>query len=186
MELTDSQFRPCRWIKRISRPVVLIGLIALYLLFVLLLFPVLGGEGMAAPLDLMFSYSPEQAYAKIESYGPEVRHSYAISAMTLDVAYPLTYSLMFSVWLSLLLKGRIGLACVLCMLPFVVLVFDLLENAGIVIMLLLFPEQLEILAIATSLATSLKWIFAVTVIFLTLALSLNMLFRIIQNQWKAN
>lgn len=176
--LPDALCKPCRWINQISRPAILLVLIGLYLVFVLVLFPAFGGDGKAAPLDLMFSYSPDQAYQKIESYGPQVRHSYAISALTLDVAYPLTYSLMFSVWLSLLLKPAGRVAYGICMLPFAVLLFDLLENSGIVIMLLMFPERLDLLARATSLATSLKWVSAGTVILLTLGLSLKWLFMI--------
>jgi len=164
-------------VSSISRLSVFWALLGLYLVFVLILFPALGGESGAAPLDLMFSYSPGQAYDLIESYGPGVRHSYAISAMTLDVAYPLTYSLLFSVWLTLLLKSDSRRVCVIRMLPFVILVFDQLENSGIVVMLLSFPQRLDVLATATSLATSLKWVFALTVIVLTVGLSLHKLFR---------
>jgi len=173
----ETSFGPCQWLNKISRPSVLVLLIVLYLVFVLLLFPALSSGSGAAPLDLMFSYSPTQAYDLIESYGPDVRHSYAISAMTLDVAYPLTYSLLFSVWLTLLLKSNGRMACVIRMLPFVILIFDLLENSGVVVMLIRYPQRLDTLATATSLATSLKWVFAVTVIVVTLGLSLNKLFR---------
>jgi len=173
----ESTFRPCLWVGKISRLPVLWVLIGLYLVFVLVLFPALGGESGAAPLDLMFSYSPGQAYDLIESYDPDVRHSYAISAMTLDVAYPLTYSLLFSVWLTLLLKSNSRRACVIRMLPFVILIFDLLENSGIVMMLVSYPQRLDMLATATSLVTSLKWVTAGTVILLTLGLSL---YRLLQ------
>lgn len=183
-ERVNSQFKPCQWIIRLSRPSVLMTLIGLYLVFVLVMFPAFGGDGEVAPLDLMFSYSPDQAYQQIESYGAEVRHSYAITALTLDVAYPLTYSLMFSVWLSLLLKSQSRAACAIRMLPFAVLLFDLLENSGIVMMLLMFPERLDLLAWATSLATSLKWVSAGTVILLTLVLSLAALLRVILNYKK--
>jgi hypothetical protein len=164
--------KPCSWIKKISRPAVLLSLIVLYLFIILGLFPAFATDAYASPLDLMFHYSPDQAYALIESYGPEVRHSYAISALTLDVIYPLTYSLLFSVWLSMLLKGPGSLKCAVVMLPFVILLFDLLENSGIVVMLLNYPQRLDTLAQLTAMATSLKWVFAITVILLTLALSL--------------
>jgi len=182
----EASFRPCQWLNRISRPSVLVVLIVLYLVFVLLLFPALGGGSGAVPLDLMFSYSPGQAYSMIGAYGPEVRHSYAISAMTLDVAYPLTYSLLFSVWLTLLLKSNSRIACVIRMLPFVILIFDLLENSGIVAMLVNYPQRLEMIATATSAATSLKWVFAATVIILTLGISLYRLVGILLRRLKRN
>jgi len=178
-QLPVVKFAPCLWICRISRPAVLTGLIALYLVFVLLLFPAFAGDGEVAPLDLMFSYSAEEAYQQIDSYGPATRHSYAISALTLDVAYPLTYSLMFFVWLTLLLKSNSKPSCMIRMLPFVVLVLDLLENSGTVVILLNFPERLDRVATATSLATSLKWAFAGIVILLTLGLSLYRFFQYI-------
>ena len=173
----ETSFRPCQWLNRVSRPSVLVVLIVLYLVFVLLLFPALSGGSGAVPLDLMFSYSPGQAYSMIDAYGPQVRHSYAISAMTLDVAYPLTYSLLFSVWLTLLLKSNSGVACTIRMLPFVILMFDLLENSGIVVMLASYPQRLDMIATATSVATTLKWVFASTVIILTLGLNLFRLYR---------
>jgi len=169
---------------RIARPALLMVLIALYLVFVLVLFPAFAGDGEVAPLDLKFSYSAEEAYQQIESYGPEIRHSYAISASTLDVAYPLTYSLMFSVWLTLLLKSNSKPSCMIRMLPFVVLVFDLLENSGIVVMLLNFPERLDRVATATSMATSFKWVFAGSVILLTLGYSLYRLVQFLQRSVK--
>ena len=173
----EASFRPCQWLNRISRPPVLVVLIVLYLVFVLLLFPALGGGSGAVPLDLMFSYSPGQAYSMIDAYGPQVRHSYAISAMTLDVAYPLTYSLLFSVWLTLLLKSNSRVACTIRMLPFVILIFDLLENSGIVMMLVSYPQRMDALTTVTSLFTSFKWVTAGTVILLTLGLGLYRLFQ---------
>jgi len=181
----ETSFGPCQWLNRISRPSVLAVLIVLYLVFVLLLFPALSGGTGAVPLDLLFSYSPGQAYERIESYGADVRHSYAISAMTLDVAYPLTYSLLFSVWLTLLLKSDSRLACGTRMLPFVILILDLLENSGIVVMLVSYPQRLDTLATATSLATSLKWVFAVTVIVVTVGLNLIKLLRSILRRSKS-
>jgi len=174
---TESIFRACHWLSGISRLPVLLVLICLYLVFVLVLFPALGGDSDVAPLDLMFSYSPEQAYKLIEAYGPQVRHDYIISALTLDVAYPLTYSFMFAVWLTLLLKTGSRMTCAIRMLPFAVLLLDLLENSGIVVMLINYPQRLDMLATATSIATSLKWIFASVVIILTLGLSLFRFFR---------
>lgn len=158
-------------------------LISVYLVFVMVLFPALGGDSDVAPLDLMFSYSPEQAYKIIEAYGPEVRHDYVISALTLDVAYPLTYSFMFAIWLTLLLKTDNRMTCTIRMLPFAVLLFDLLENSGIVLMLINYPQRLEFAATATSIATSLKWVFASVVIILTLVLSLFRLIRYFQLQF---
>lgn len=174
--------KPCIWIESISRPLVLFFLIILYLLIILVLFPAFATAAYAQPLDLLFYYSPDKAYTLIESYGPQVRHSYAISALTLDVIYPLTYSLMFSVWLSLLLKQGNRLKCAITMLPFVILIFDLFENSGIVVMLLNYPQRLDIIAQMTSLATTTKWTLVILVLGLTLSLSMVRLFQYIRNR----
>ncbi len=165
-------FKPCHWIQASSRLSVLLMLAVLYLFIILVLFPAFSTEAYGLPLDLMFHYSPDQAYNLIESYGPIIRHSYAINALTLDVIYPLTYSLMLAVWLSMLLKGQSRLNCVILTLPFFILLFDLLENSGIVVMLANYPQRLDSIARLTSMATSIKWSFAAAVILLTLSLSL--------------
>ena len=49
----------------------------------------------------------------------------------------------------------------LSLVPFATAVFDLLENAGIVAMLALYPQQVPVLARAASLFTTLKWVFLI-------------------------
>jgi len=126
---------------------------------VLYVFPDSGFESNVGPLDLEFAYSPETAYVMIESYGEEGRWRYAISAMTVDVAYPLVYALLFMVWITLALKGtnlNANWQCIVTCLPLSVLVPDLIENTGIVTLLKSRPTRLNTLVAATSLATSAK------------------------------
>jgi len=137
------------------------------------------------PLDLKFSYSPETAYEIIEAYGEEGRVSYARGAMTVDVAYPIVYTLMFMVWITLALRSanmNLTRRCFLSMLPLSVFVLDLIENTGIVAMLKLYPEKHETLAMATSFATSAKWSAAAVVILTTLSATLHLAWRRVANR----
>jgi hypothetical protein len=165
---------------KISRVPVLVALLAFYLLFALYILPNGANEMETGPLDLKFSYSPATAYEMIEAYGEQGRARYARSAMTMDVAYPIVYTLMFIVWISLALKGT-NLSptrqCWVSMSPLSVFILDLTENAGIVAMLKTYPDQHNTLATATSLATSAKWIAAAFTITMTLIITAHWAYR---------
>ena len=159
------------FIDRISRPAVLVVLMAVYLVFPLYLFPAAAAGSEHMPLDLMFAYSPEQAYAQLASFGPEGRANYARSTVSVDLAYPVIYTLMLAVWLCLLLRGRNRYCSYISMLPFGAFVFDLIENAGILLMLGAYPTEIHALALVASIATTLKWLFAVPIVLFVLGLT---------------
>lgn len=104
------------------------------------------------PLDLQLSYSAEKAYVLISSYDDALRHTYMIAEMSLDVIYPVVYSLLFSFIIWLLYKNE-----QLAKVPFLILIADLIENTGIVLLLKNYPKQLPELATITGVFTSLKW-----------------------------
>ena len=115
------------------------------------------GDG---PLDLLFSYSPETAFTHVASYGEKGRADYIWFSQIVDTAYPIVYTLLFMVVISLLAtklwparKGLQGLALV----PLFAFVFDLCENQNIVSMLKSWPETNDKAAQMASLFTSLKW-----------------------------
>jgi hypothetical protein len=167
-------------LEKISRVPVLAVLVVLYLVFVLYIFPNSAYETEVGPLDLKFTYTPDTAYQTIEAYGEEGRARYAVSAMTVDVGYPVVYTLMFAVWITLALRGsklspaRQHFAS---MLPFSVFVLDIMENTGIIAMLKTYPTRHDTLAFVTSLATSAKWSAAGVVIALTLVVTMHRLWR---------
>jgi len=145
---------------------------AVYLVFPLFLFPHAAGGSNSMPLDLMFAYSPEQAYAQLASFGEQGRVNYARTTVAVDLAYPVVYTLLFAVWLCLLLRGRNRYCSYLSMLPFAIFVFDIIENAGILLLLANYPREIYWLALATSVATTIKWLIVAPVVLLTLGLSL--------------
>jgi hypothetical protein len=126
-----------------------------------------GGNG---PLDLQFGYTPEKAFAMIESYG-EARSFYILFELTGDVIYPVVYTLTFSLFITYLFQRAFAPDSPLQKLhwaPFVAFVFDLLENIGLVILLGAYPQQLTGVVLIASLFTIIKWLAAMGSIALAL------------------
>ncbi|MBI5351752.1 MAG: hypothetical protein HZB50_03855 [Chloroflexi bacterium] len=114
-------------------------------------------------LDLMLFYTPQTAFDMIARYGDVARSIYLNTEFSVDVAFPVVYSFFFSFVITLL----VGLSfpnndnlLKLNLLPFGMLLFDLLENLGIISMLWVFPSTPAILAWLTMLLTMTKWLFA--------------------------
>ncbi|RPI94449.1 MAG: hypothetical protein EHM40_06520 [Chloroflexi bacterium] len=111
-------------------------------------------------LDMQSSYSPEQAYQLIASYGEEGRQYYTLIELTLDVVYPLLSALMF-ISLTIFLFRRVfppgSFWQKLPLLGPIVMVVDYLENTAIVTMLLNYPRRLDLLAQAANMFTVAKF-----------------------------
>jgi hypothetical protein len=149
-------------------------LLVTYLIFVVLLMPGLASSAVGpGPLDLLFSYSPAEAFARIESYGEAGRQAYAIGSLTLDTAYPLIYTALFMVMIMQLTRGPESAPNPrekLALIPLATLLFDLAENLSIVSMLMAYPQKHEWVAELASLFTSLKWVSAGITIALVIVL----------------
>ncbi len=104
------------------------------------------------PLDLQFSYSPETAYIIVDAYGAEALQKYRWVELTVDIIYPIVYSLLFAA-IIFKLFGPIKVV----LFPFLIAGVDFLENLGIVSMLGKYPEPFGLLARFTSFMSSLKW-----------------------------
>lgn len=137
----------------------------LIILFILLM---MAGDWFLLPavypsfetLDLQSSYSPEQAYQFIESYGEEGRQYYAIIELTLDLVYPILSALFFSTLTIYFFRRVFPLSSFWQKLPLlgpIVMVVDYLENAAIVTMLLNYPSRLDLVAQAANLFTVAKF-----------------------------
>jgi len=138
---------------------ILLGLVVVFNVFIM---PLLAGDKEVVPIDLQFAYTPERAYELINSYSDKTRDIYARGEMTLDVAYPIVYTLFMSVTLMLLYPGKWKIAW----LPYVIFVVDMFENTGIVIMLKNYPDQLRSVAWATSVFSTAKWMLVLVVVLL--------------------
>lgn len=166
-------------------------LLIVYAIFPLLLFPLsdkLQHEhtGITAPpLDLEFAFSPQKAYESVESYGETGRILYAISAMTIDIAYPVVYSSLFALIILYLLNRTNQYNEKLkkiALIPFAAAGADFFENSGIATMLLTYPSRSDTLALFTSVANTSKWLLVISTILGILVLILILLYRFLFNK----
>ena len=120
------------------------------------------------PLDLMFLYTPEKAFAMLDKYGEAGRALYMKIELTADIIYPIIYTLFYGLLLSWLFQRAFKPDSPMQKYNVVIVgawLFDLLENVGIVSMLAMYPNQPAVWAWLTMIFGSLKWLsFAVTLI----------------------
>lgn len=127
-----------------------------------------GGTG---PIDLKLFYTPDQVYSMVASYGEAGRADYRLFELTGDIIYPIVYTLFFSLLITWLFQR--GFAPTSKMqswnvMPFGAWLFDLLENLGVVGMLSMYPSTPPLLAWLSTIATLIKWLFAIGSILLML------------------
>ena len=144
----------------------LLVLAVLAALFPLVLFPACG-VGDFVPLDLHFSYTPEQVSIYLAGLGDEGRRSYRCMLLFPDMVFPLVYVTALSVLLVLVLCRRLSTARrYLCLFPYLVVVADWVENLFLATASGAYPDMLDGLIRIASVFTSLKW----TLLALTLLL----------------
>lgn len=126
----------------------------------------LAGEPVGI-IDLTIGYNPAQTLQMVADYGPAARAYYARTELTLDIIYPLVYSLLFAIILTLLFRNKADKPFWwVTLLPFVILLFDYLENAAIVALLTTYPAQSSALAVLCEVAKLGKWLSLVLVVIL--------------------
>lgn len=110
-------------------------------------------------IDLTFGFNPQKTLSMIAEYGDAGREYYANTEMTTDVLYPIVYTLLFCIILTLLFRNKTYKPFSLInLLPLGALIFDLLENITIVTLLKSFPNSSEMVAIICEIVKMLKWI----------------------------
>ncbi len=143
-------------------------LVLLDIFFMGFIMPLIGGlmkdgTGTQQPLDLQFFSTPQKMYALNQSYGEFGRAFYRNVELTVDILYPIIYTLAFGLLISWLFQRGLKPGSkwnLLNTVPVGAWLFDLLENLGIVTLLSQFPSQPIIVAWLTTLFTMIKWIFA--------------------------
>ncbi|MEA2076680.1 MAG: hypothetical protein U9O95_01515 [Candidatus Marinimicrobia bacterium] len=129
-------------------------LMGIVLLFQFLWFPQFLPKGEhAVMIDTEMGYTAEDAYEIIGNYTDNMRQRYIFGEITLDLVFPFIYTFLFAFAIYFLTKNS-----TLALFPFLQLIFDLLENTGIVIMLTAWPDKIMWLATATSVFSMIKWV----------------------------
>ena len=134
-------------------------------------------DGSPGPLDLKFAYSAQDAAEQIQAFTDSGRAGYRLFLLTIDVIYPIAYTLMF-MWAIALLQLRTRREK--SMLPvapaLAAFVFDIMENVTISLMLTLHPDQPDVLGWISSLFTTMKWlsiVLAIAALFMLIAARLR-------------
>jgi hypothetical protein len=143
----------------------------------------LAANDSVMPLDLMFFYTPAQAFEMMDRYGEAGRSVYLRIELTADIIYPIIYTLFYGLLLSWLLQRAFKPDSKIQkwnVMPVGAWFFDMLENVGIVSMLIMYPSKPEIVAWLTMLFGSLKWGFFV----ITMGLVLVGLVRAALNRFR--
>jgi hypothetical protein len=123
------------------------------------------------PLDLMFFYTPTEAFAMIEKYSPAGRAFYTKLELTMDILYPVIYTLFLGLAISWLFQRAFKPESKMQkwnVTPVGAWLFDLLENIGIICLLAVFPSQPVLVAWLTMLVGLIKWAFTILSIGLVL------------------
>lgn len=129
-----------------------------------------GGSGGIAPLDLMIFAGPDEIFSMIARYGDVT--FYRNVELTVDILYPIVYTLFFSLAISWLFQRGFSPSNPVRrwnVLPLGAWFFDLLENLTIVALLSLYPMQPSALAWLLFVLTLVKFLFAGGSILLLLA-----------------
>jgi hypothetical protein len=124
----------------------------------------LAANNSVLPLDLMFFYTPGQAFEMLDKYGEAGRSVYFKIELTADIIYPIIYTLFYGLLLSWLFQRAFKPDSKMQkwnVMPVGAWLFDMLENVGIVSMLTMYPSKPEVLAWLTMIFGSLKWGFFV-------------------------
>jgi hypothetical protein len=127
-------------------------------------------------LDTRLVYSQADAGQLLTALGEAGRSSYQLTHLTLDLVFPVAYSLFFA-GLSLWLTGKLGLSIPqkqrVAVLLLVAAIFDLLENFIIMGMVAVYPKQVPALALASQLFTLIKFgLFAINFLVLVILLAM--------------
>ncbi|MBW7868698.1 MAG: hypothetical protein H3C31_10270 [Brumimicrobium sp.] len=154
-----------------SKPRIIWLLAGVSLLFNFILFPLMASHG-GTPLDLNYFYSADEAYLALNQFTELEQNRYFINECTNDVIYPLIYTsfLCLSIYR---LFGKLSFA----RLPIFILIFDYMENTGILILLYNFPERLDTIAYMTGVFSGIKWLAAIFNIFMLLSGVFLLLFK---------
>ena len=131
----------------------------------------LAANNSVMPLDLMFFYTPQQAFEMMDKYGEAGRAIYLRIELTADIIYPVIYTLFYGLLISWLFQRAFKPESPMQkwnVMPVGAWFFDLLENVGIVSLIGMYPSSSEPLAWLTMLFGSLKWGFFVVTIVLVL------------------
>jgi hypothetical protein len=167
------------WQRKLANWKVIIGLIVAFIIIEIAVLPNISARindysNDAGVIDLQLHYSVDKLYEMVEAYGEDGRRFYITFSTTGDVVYPIVYSSLFSLIITLLYRRAFLAQSIMHRLPLLVyltLVFDLIENACIITVMVSLPNKLTTIAQLSNMFTMAKWSMAgVSIILLLIGL----------------
>jgi len=151
----------------LAKPVWILLLILLFVITISVVFPagktLLGIPPELESLDTTLTYSPKQAFELLETYSPAQRQVYALTHVTLDLLFPVVFTLTLGAVITYFTNSVFqpnsrwrGLY----LFPLVLFCLDMLENSLVISLALTHPNSPQILAAAAGAVTLVKWIAA--------------------------
>jgi len=125
-------------------------------------------------LDTQFGFSEEYVHNLLNTLESKGRKSYLLSTIFIDISYSLVYGFIYSfILIALLRKTNSHKYDVIIYIPFLISLFDCFENTGIILLILSFPDNCNLLVQLTSISNQLKWAFALITVLLFIILLLQ-------------
>jgi len=151
----------------LAKPGWIVLLIALFVFTISIIFPA-GKAWLSIPaelesLDTTLTYSSQQAFELLESYTPAQRRAYALMHVTLDLLFPVVFTLTLGAVITYFSKRAFTIDSHwqrLYLLPLFLFVMDLLENTLVISLALTHPNSPNLLALAAGVVTLVKWLTA--------------------------
>ncbi len=127
---------------------------------------IIGDKGATVKiLDLENGYTPTQVYAWWAAYGENGLWWYSFINCFIDILYPITYTLFFTLVLVTLLEYSVpkwvNNLYQLTLVPFIIFAADMVENGLVFIALRQYPSPSDMILQIASVATQIKWLFIV-------------------------
>lgn len=151
----------------LAKPGWIVLLTALFVITISILFPT-GKRWLGIPpelesLDTTLTYTPKQAFDLLETYSPAQRQAYALMHVTLDLLFPVIFTLTLGAVITYFSRRAFPVNKRwqrLYLLPLFLFVMDMLENTLVISLALTHPTSPQILAVAAGAVTLVKWIAA--------------------------
>jgi hypothetical protein len=153
-------------LERISKSWVVVLALLIFAVFVALVLPVQARKseqyaGDAGSPDTSFFYTAKDLYETAERYGEAGRRDYVQARFTFDLIWPLVYTLFLCTAISWV-TGRVFRVGSLWrranLVPLFGAMFDFLENLSAALVMIRYPGETPVAAVAAGIFTVVKWV----------------------------
>ncbi len=140
--------------------------VAVFALFMVIVLPNMAGRltaltGVNVSPDTSLVYAASDLYAMAEAYGSAGRAYYIYSRFTFDLAWPAVYLFFLAALITRLFRflDPHDPRRLVNLLPFIAVIFDLLENSAASLVMFRYPLASPLAASLAPVFTFIKWVF---------------------------